>query len=63
MSIQKVRKFCKECNKFVFAERPGVNHILHLILTLLTFGIWLIVWIGVSVKIGGWKCPICGSKV
>jgi hypothetical protein len=61
MSIQKAKKTCPN-HQSVLAERPGTNHILHLILSLITGGLWLIVWIGVAIKFGGWQCPICGSK-
>jgi hypothetical protein len=58
-------KFCKACNKQVLARRKGVNHILHLILSLLTFGIWVIIWILVVVKnivvVGEWRCSTCGK--
>ena len=58
-------KFCKTCNKQVLARRKGVNHILHLILSLFTFGIWVIIWILVVVKnivvIGEWRCSTCGK--
>lgn len=43
-------------------RRAGTNHILHLILTVLTLGLWLIPWMFVSVKIGGWRCTQCGGR-
>lgn len=61
--MDKTRKHCKECASMVMAERPSPSHILHLILTLLTGGLWLIVWLGVSVRWGGWRCSRCGSKL
>jgi hypothetical protein len=60
MNIQKEKKFCPTHGS-VLAERPGTNHILHLLLSLITGGLWIIVWVGIAVKFGGWKCPICGS--
>lgn len=61
MAEEKKSGLCKNCNKRVVVFRKGTNHILHLILTLVTFGVWLIVWFGVSVKFGGWRCVECGS--
>jgi hypothetical protein len=26
-----------------------------------TFGFWIIIWIGSAVKFGGWRCTQCGS--
>lgn len=53
--------YCKHCKEQVRVFRRAPNHILHLILTLLTFGLWIIVWLGVSVSFGGWRCCRCGS--
>ncbi len=54
--------FCKDCNAQRVVWRKGTNHILHLLLTLVTLGWWLIVWILIGVKFGGWRCEQCGSK-
>ena len=35
---------------------------MHLILTLVTFGFWIIIWFGSAVKFGGWRCSECGSS-
>lgn len=53
--------FCKKCDSNRKLERPRANHILHLILTILTAGLWIIVWILVGLQIGGWRCSTCGS--
>jgi hypothetical protein len=45
----------------VVRERHGKT--LHLLLSLCTLGAWVIVWILASAKIGGWRCPNCGTKV
>ena len=62
MSIQHSQKFCDRCNEYVLAERNGPNHILHLLLSIITGGLWIIVWIMQSVQVGGWKCSKCGSS-
>lgn len=63
MAEQRTGKFCKLCGVQTMAVRPGTNHLLHLVLTLLTAGIWVFVWIGVAIQFGGWRCSKCGSKV
>ena len=63
MGIQHTQKFCDRCEDYVLAVRKGPNHILHLILSIITGGLWIIIWILVSLKIGGWRCPNCGSAV
>jgi hypothetical protein len=37
--------FCRNCKAQVMVTKPGVNHLLHLILRILTAGLWLLVWI------------------
>ena len=61
MSMEQCQMYCKGCQRAVLAQRPKVNHILHLLLSILTAGIWIIVWILVSaLHLGGWKCSGCG---
>ena len=61
MADQKASGKCRVCGD-VLVTRAGTNHILHLILTLITCGFWLLIWILASVKIGGWKCSQCGRS-
>ncbi len=63
MAVQEASGYCGECDRQVLVRRPGTNHLLHLVLTVLSAGLWLIVWLGVSVKFGGWRCSRCGLKV
>lgn len=62
MAFQEATGWCEKCHRQVMLRRPGANHVLHLILTLVTCGIWSIVWILSSVRIGGWRCTICGMR-
>ncbi len=54
--------FCEHCKKRVVVFRPGPNHALHLLLSILTVGWWLIIWLLSCVQFGGWRCVNCGSK-
>lgn len=63
MFYDETSKFCDYCNKQVLARRKGTNHILHFLLTVFTLGFWLIIWFLSSIKIGGWRCSLCGKKV
>lgn len=38
-------KFCKTCNTQTIHLAPSTSHVLHLLLTLVTFGFWGIVWL------------------
>lgn len=62
MSVQQARGWCDDCEKNMKIERPGTNHVLHIILSLLTLGLWIPIWSICSIKIGGWRCVQCGSK-
>lgn len=61
MAVEEKSGFCEACNKQVMVRRKGTNHLLHLILSILTAGFWLIIWVLASVKFGGWRCTQCGS--
>lgn len=63
MSIEHSSKYCPHCKQRVLVVRPGANHIVHLLLTFLTCGLWLIVWILVAIRIGNWSCEQCGKKI
>lgn len=63
MSVQVSNKFCKVCGKNVKITRNGRNHILHLLLTLITAGLWLLVWIPLLLTSEPWRCNECGNKV
>ena len=61
MAMQEKGGFCATCSKHVMVRRKGTSHLLHLVLSVFTFGLWIIVWILVSVKFGGWRCTQCGG--
>lgn len=62
MSFQEVGGYCYSCEKDVILRRKSTNHILHLLLSIITGGFWLIIWFLLSMKIGGWRCMVCGGK-
>lgn len=53
--------YCKYCQQQVRITRTTPNHLLHLALTLLTGGLWFIVWLFDTN--GAWRCIYCGNKV
>lgn len=47
----------------VLAERQTPNHVLHLLLSVVTVGFWIPIWMLVSVfGSGAYKCPNCGAR-
>ncbi|MCH9022260.1 MAG: hypothetical protein IID32_05815 [Planctomycetes bacterium] len=63
MGYQEATGYCNRCRRDQLIRRKGTSNALHLILTLCTFGFWLIIWVLASVKFGGWRCHQCGGKV
>lgn len=62
MAHQEAGGYCRSCGRNVLVRRKGTNHLLHLLLSLLTAGLWIIVWILCAIKVGGWRCTVCGSR-
>lgn len=62
MAEQMRQGFCRECNKYTLVKRKGVNHILHLLLSIFTLSLWVLVWVFLAIfHVGGWRCQVCGS--
>lgn len=67
MTNQFKQAVCQCCSheagkrKYVRAEKQKANHILHLLLTLVTGGLWAFVWLEASFR-GKYRCPTCGSS-
>jgi hypothetical protein len=59
------RQWCPECGKYVHAVRPKANNLItNLLLSVLTMGIWLIVWActaDLSTRKSS-KCQACGTR-
>lgn len=60
MAVDVERLWCEVCQKRVKAERQGASHVLHLLLTLCTFGLWAIVWLIVATG-RAYHCTECGA--
>lgn len=67
--IEEQLKYCSKCGKTTKHHRnntksSGFMLLVHLVLTVVTTGIWLvfiIIWKLLNTKIGGWKCSECGG--
>lgn len=55
-------KFCHHCERKVMATAETPNHVLHLLLTLFTMGLWVIPWIIIAASTGAYRCTKCGTK-
>lgn len=57
---------CRSCGELVAVEVRKPNHALHAILSIVTAGLWLIIWLAAIFEssfspVG--KCPRCKGKV
>ena len=58
-SQQETSKYCENCGKQVLALRPGTSRARQLLLTIVTLGLWSIVWVIDSIRRPGWRCSEC----
>lgn len=63
MGFKESPGYCSYCEKDVLIRTQTPNHILHLILSIVTSGIWLIVWVILSLRAKEWHCSKCGKRV
>lgn len=56
------RNMCEVCGRVMRFEKARPNHLLHLALSLITGGLWLIVWLLLILFSGKWMCSSCGSR-
>lgn len=64
MAIKTATVFCKTCNGKRLGHASAPNHVLHLLLTLVTFGLWLPIWILAALFTGGrYFCSHCGGPI
>lgn len=63
MSTKTAILYCHNCECERGHSQPAPNHVVHLILTLLTAGFWLIVWLIVAMTATQkWTCSRCGAS-
>jgi hypothetical protein len=62
MGFQERSGYCSHCNKNVLVRAKAPNHVLHLILSIVT-GFWLIVWIILCIRVKEWHCSQCGQRI
>lgn len=57
------RRFCPDCGQQRPFEKRTRNHVLHLLLTVFTFGIWLPIWLllMLATMVTPYRCRECGK--
>lgn len=63
MATQTIQRHCNTCQGPRPFDRPGTSHILHLLLTVFTAGLWLLVWVPLMMlgSGGSYRCRYCGG--
>ena len=56
------RDYCRVCDRDVVVNVERSNHVLHLLLTCITFGLWFPVWFFRSFTKRN-RCSQCGGKI
>jgi hypothetical protein len=65
MSTVQTQHYCATCGRQTLHTKERINHVLHLLLSIVTVGIWaLVVWIPLGMKNSAsrTRCTVCGSK-
>lgn len=63
MGTQFSSAYCSHCDDQVKIERQTPNHILHLILSIVTGGLWVIAWVIIASDKKPWRCSRCGKSL
>ena len=63
MGFQENPGYCSNCKKNVLIRAQKPNHVLHLILSIVTSGLWIIIWVILSIRAKEWHCSQCGQKI
>ena len=54
---------CDHCKERILIHRRKPFHLLHLLIAMMSFGIWTIVWIGLIIRSKIYLCSQCGSRL
>jgi len=64
MPIEQEQRYCKFCDQPRLCTRPGVNHLIHALVSLFLCGFWIPVWIFIAIAHAGtpYRCTVCGQE-
>lgn len=61
MPLQHSQGYCPTCQRPVLIQRDAPNHLVHALVSLFLCGLWLPVWLLVSMGSKPWLCSQCGT--
>lgn len=65
MAVRTRQRYCETCAQLRPFDKPAPNHVLHLLLSCITFGLWLIIWLPATIAnslVGKSYCRTCGGQ-
>jgi hypothetical protein len=62
MRSDRIRGYCPHCGHHQLFEKSEIHHGVHLFLSIITVGLWLVSWISIVIghKLRPWRCLQCG---
>lgn len=60
MSVRQLQLRCEQCAAITTHTQKTPNHVLHLLLSIFTVGLWIIVWIIIAMTNKDARCEPCG---
>ena len=64
MGTKSEREYCRTCEAPVLAVKQTPSHVLHLLLSIVTAGLWILVWLALTIgaSFRSFRCPTCGDS-
>ena len=62
MATQQSLYYCEQCEKTTLHLEKKTEHLLHLLLSVVTGGAWIPVWLFLSMDTSKPRCTVCGRK-
>ena len=61
MKRDRIRGFCPRCRHQQIFQRVHIQHGLHLFLSVVTLGLWLVSWLSIYIgcRVRPWRCVQC----
>lgn len=54
---------CKQCRRMTKHLQPSTSHVFHLLMSIITVGFWVVIWVLVALSNGSQKqCEECGQQ-
>jgi hypothetical protein len=65
MALKQTQHFCDTCQQPRLFTKPGVNHLVHALVTLFLLGFWLPIWLMAGIRNGSkpYRCTTCGQAI